>query len=1406
MKNSNLNDLLKKIHEETSEVFEKSITATDKVFESDNLQIIAVSYSLTTESVGFWDLYAIDNKGIKIEDKIEYLRKISIRNGEGTVGFIVRSMNPEMVGDTFGDPRGAVSFEDYFIENESFLGIPVKDNNELKFIISFSYNETGMWPESNSESGKMLIPKIQSIIEKHSKMLLLLNELHVSKKTQNVFVHETSDNLSLLNKMLRVVDESVSYSFMIYSQNGQIVQIKINDSIIENNIFSFLNWCSLFKNKCDNCFLINASVDNISCKYYKDFLQYLKPYQVLDIPLDKDNYFVLRLYYSGDPIEIAFFLDRFQELFKNIINIFKETEINDVKNKDIKEKALSEVIHQIINHYINFDSQSYDLPFDKYSEIIKKRAGKEVNFNKTEFDETFKVLIDENKDRLLLFELWRNKINGIQIISINKGEKKCFDPVKSLELDQNFKEPGTINVLIKPDLIPKEEKDKKNTNYKPLITAGENDFIYRCDNSYVIEKMGEKEYVISWQENAALSQLIRIKINPVLIEKVLETNLQANIWKSIRKNNQFIGFETKESFGNKDTEISMELGMAINHEIQKDTRDVLDQFAKNIYQSELKQIANTRATIARIINRNYSHSIGSHVSLRSTFDEIYRRVVGKQIRDMVLPKENANELVRSIVLMENKLTRYKDERNDFISGIEDNIYPVTFNFYQDIILPFIENSLLLDNLAKSENVFWKTIDGKMILDGKSKLRIRVFYEKNLKSELTECKSNEFIIPSEFAHCSCTDPNTDQSNKGLSLKDLEVDDKWIEILALYDNLWIYHLDKIDEDITRCSHELPYLKYINKRADGVFYNKRQLSTKDIAVSMPGSLGAHSIYSLLENLIRNTAKHAARKLLTEAQNLDIIIKISIPEDETEKDDFYDIEFTTNIPSIKDDDDLKKLRKKLREELNDKCRSLGFADMRINATLLRFNEFTQRNLDESISLEKYPTNSSDSYALSVNLKLSKPHKVILIGERFNAYESIENKRQGIWYFKTVKDSIKRLKERKRTFEFAILDPEIFEGLSMAANQSVDSHPDLLFHYLPWRILVPYEGKKNVKYKTLQILEKQRRLVCSYDLCLSNPQTGNTLDVNELLSVCWKKWMQERWGGNFKLNFFFADDEKLEQNFIQDSEKLPELYKPTVIQAEISIIESKRYIFYDRHGTYGINHYQSENSEKKNLFSNKSFFSEHSWIHLDKNNLDFDIINSWTPGSIEDDLCFMAQLAESGMHRILIVDERATQIGNKDALHSNQWGDEISDQWGDEISKTGKQYFMEAAAGGVYIADSFLIDNTEILHDTVKPLFQITSVNSGIEITSDIIDSVTFDTLIIHRTIFGKLYEKRNFKELHWKNIGEKFPNILICTGGGTLDYDDVVMKRIRKISYTTVHKLLLNGNLAKNCLTKYL
>ena len=261
-----LGDILKSSHEEALLFFKKEFNL---IADEAYLQIILVTYREATDSIIFWSLYPFS------EDRVGLISNINIRNGEGSVGFILRSKQPEIVYNTSKDPRGSIALVDDLIGNISWFGVPIfhknDDKNDIKFIISFSYNEEDFWPNEKAIDIKY---KTKEIIVKYIRELELLNEIKTIRNLQKIFLDKTTDNHSLIERISAVANETTSYSYILYKQDNQIKDIKINETIVENRISTFLNWCELFSNKCSNCPAPSTTHDKNNCKYYSDFLKY----------------------------------------------------------------------------------------------------------------------------------------------------------------------------------------------------------------------------------------------------------------------------------------------------------------------------------------------------------------------------------------------------------------------------------------------------------------------------------------------------------------------------------------------------------------------------------------------------------------------------------------------------------------------------------------------------------------------------------------------------------------------------------------------------------------------------------------------------------------------------------------------------------------------------------------------------------------------------------------------------------------------------------------------------------------------------------------------------------------------------------------------------------------------------
>lgn len=630
---------------------------------------------------------------------------------------------------------------------------------------------------------------------------------------------------------------------------------------------------------------------------------------------------------------------------------------------------------------------------------------------------------------------------------------------------------------------------------------------------------------------------------------------------------------------------------------------------------------------------------------------------------------------------------------------------------------------------------------------------------------------------------------------LSLSDLEVNEDWYEMMALYTMNSSPNGNKMEgigEQTTNevCIHRLPYYKKLAADGNG-FFESIRYSQDDLEIAIPGTLGTHSIFSLLENHIRNTAKHAPTSTVGSKMPVNIIIKISklIHKNGSEDHDYYKMELTSNIPTVCDPGQKSKILEGLQEPIDIDTKALGFADMRINASLLAFKEIKQETLKSSIEMPKYyPGNPKNGQSVSFHLLLTRPCNVVFVGETFRNLRTPELEKHGIRQFDTASECIKSLSDKPRAFQFALLTNEVF-------NDSDNN--DIFLKRLPWRVLVSLKmGKCN---KSLQKLIKQRRVTAAPDLIINEHDSPE-----KILAKCWDAWLKNRWQPPYTLNMFFEGNKELDERYGSKGAQLNKnlTYSFNLGSNSTTVFEDEDSfeVFYDRHGSFRDN--ISANLHKKNI-------SRLAWEHFDKNNPDFDLINN---DKLKCPEISFSKLIESGIHKILIIDERAREAGLKSMGYFTYLGEDDEDESGEN-----NPFLRFAMAARVFIADSLLINNEEVLYDTgerktnrMEKFFQVNltskpkklicfngKLKSRHSIKSAEIFS-KFDTLIIHRTMLSKINDNGLFNTLD-----ENFPNIIITTGGGTLKYKPMIMNRTRMLPYAVVKQYLLNGAIAKNCIT---
>ncbi|MCB0748450.1 MAG: LOG family protein, partial [Ignavibacteriae bacterium] len=146
-----------------------------------------------------------------------------------------------------------------------------------------------------------------------------------------------------------------------------------------------------------------------------------------------------------------------------------------------------------------------------------------------------------------------------------------------------------------------------------------------------------------------------------------------------------------------------------------------EEYIKIALESSFKSI------ISDIIKRNEVHHITSHVSNRATLDKVLERLGKYDNKDKAAFLSNMTNYATILDLL-NRFNQYRDERGEYLTYITNFSSPSSAYFFQDVIRPFVENTLIMDNIAANENInYEKDNDGNLT---SNKLKLKVKWNNN----------------------------------------------------------------------------------------------------------------------------------------------------------------------------------------------------------------------------------------------------------------------------------------------------------------------------------------------------------------------------------------------------------------------------------------------------------------------------------------------------------------------------------------------------------------------------------------------------------------------------------------------------------------------------------------------------
>lgn len=778
-----------------------------------------------------------------------------------------------------------------------------------------------------------------------------------------------------------------------------------------------------------------------------------------------------------------------------------------------------------------------------------------------------------------------------------------------------------------------------------------------------------------------------------------------------------------------------------------------------------------KVATVKIKARNYAHNIG-HVDEHTTPSKINERInnLYKIITNVYNTTETEIKLngEQSVALewidtMKERLDNYKTVRNEYLADYR--LPPKNLMLYREVILPFVENTLLMDSIAASEEIRYNSSEGS------NRLKIKTYFNGG------ELKANY--------------PNAQgiKNSKGT--------------ISYPDNF-------------------PYLiKHKNKNKPlSEALNDKEIIGNDVEVVMPSE---HTFYSILENFIRNSAKHNKNRLTGE----DLIISICVDEknDSGQIDpDFYTVTLFDNVTCVGKEKLLsiaRCTRISIIDETGEPIRTnLGIADMRIDAHLLRSDEEPTDELLKSsleiVIIDKDFNNNScasncfkslnpvleaeekgqlnelnklaqpidyeennvteQGYRFGYRFKLSRSKKICWIGKTYiNDDKKKEFEKRGIYLFENF-EKFKNLREKSlAAYQFAVLEPEVLEkwnndlkNIDGNNKKKLENELEEILLRLPFRVLVNFNENYNVEGILKDFIDNRKiRLVEKKIECNAN---GNDFDF-KILELCWQEWLK-RWlkiNGNQKkphLILYFESNNK-RWNQIKDGYfNFTQLNNNSV---GIKVNNNEVCILFDQHGE-GLERIK----DKNNAYIS---WKNHFYQIIGKNSSDFTPI-FYPPSDKNKKKLFCYELIEAGLCRILVFDER---------LCANLFDDQEQNK---EITKVGSYLIYSrnntgyiyqpenqwhiSATGRIFLGEKFL-DKTVLNNPTSNERNFTCELLKGknnnltlnikykqVEITDPL------DCLIIHRTYLGSLKEdeQENFINM----LKQIVPFIIVISGGGVV------------------------------------
>lgn len=390
---------------------------------------------------------------------------------------------------------------------------------------------------------------------------------------------------------------------------------------------------------------------------------------------------------------------------------------------------------------------------------------------------------------------------------------------------------------------------------------------------------------------------------------------------------------------------------------------------------------------AAIMSRNVSHNLGSHILLKSDSS-----VIRAKLRSVYSVENQAGErrepfwgdTYAMAEDMRHELDRYMRKKWDFIAEVTSTpLYAQTpATFFKQAMMPFFGNTLLVDNIAGMENLGYAW-------------RWRTGQDDPVGPRCSLRLTAEFV-------------GDDRKAKSYrpSLRILD------------------HDAVVSYDEVHAPYGLRDIRYPDYRL--VPAGLHPDSPPDIDILLPGPLGEFALYGIIENIIRNAAKHNTKVI---AERLPEFMKAGAPvlsvrvqiSDEDHNPDYYLLRVSEELSDPDalhgNADEQKPLREALQEALNDdlirkdgsyRQKNWGMAEIMICANLLAGKHGFKSSRTDDPPIVKVLSHNG---FLTFQMHLLKPKRLAVIGKALWGNVSAEQTKrfaaEGIRFFEEMGDEV---------------------------------------------------------------------------------------------------------------------------------------------------------------------------------------------------------------------------------------------------------------------------------------------------------------------------------------------------------------------------------------------------------------